>query len=103
MFVEKYFSLLTKDIADCEEALTQPMPEQIRRGLEDELRRLQSLNEVLSGSQDKSALHQARARLRWARQRLAEERDAVRKKKIETEIHEIESDIKREMDRRERS
>lgn len=102
MFVEKYFSLLSKDITDCEEALSQPMPEQIRRGLEDELRRLQSLNEVLSGAQDKSALHQARARLRWARQRLSGERDAVKKKKIEQEIHEIEADIRREQERREK-
>jgi hypothetical protein len=102
MYVEKYFPMLSKDIADCEDALAATLPDQIRTGLEDELRRLQDLNRVLSGEGDKSVIHQLRAKLRWKRTALGDERDAVKRKKIEHEIQAIESDIKKEVERRER-
>jgi hypothetical protein len=102
VFIEKYWPMLTKDIAEATDALSQKLPDTVRQGLEGELKKLQALNAVLSGVVDKSTLHQMRADLRWSRVRLDKELDPAKRQKIEHEIAEIESNIKREVERRER-
>jgi hypothetical protein len=100
VYVEKYFPMLARDIDELQEALQEPMPPRVKTGLEDELRRLQELSRVLSGADDKSAIHQLRAKLRWARQRLANTKDGSGRRKVEAEIGEIEANIEREVERR---
>ena len=102
IFIEKYFILLAKDTDDCSDALTQPMPESIRAGLEGEFKRLQMLSAALSGELDKSAVHKLRANLRWARQKLAAEHDTAKRKVIERDISQIQSNIRTEVERKDR-
>jgi hypothetical protein len=78
------------------------MPQQLRDGLEGELKRLQMLNAALEGELDKSTLHALRANLRWARQKLAAEREPVKRRKIESELSLIEQNIKYEVERKDR-
>ena len=95
--------MVAKDIDEANEALAQTLPDSVRTGLEDELRKLKELNTVLSGAEDKSTIHQLRAKLRWARERLANEREAVRRKSLEKEVSLIQNDIRLEVERKERS
>jgi hypothetical protein len=100
MYVEKYYPLLARDIEDATDALTESLPDAVRAGLESELKKLSALNAVLSGDADKSTVHQLRAKLRWARQRLSAEKDTSKKKKIEAEVSAIEADIRKEVERK---
>jgi hypothetical protein len=102
VFIEKYWPMLTKDIDEATDALSQTLPDTIRQGLEGELKKLQALYAVLSGVEEKSTLHQLRAKLRWATVRLEKERDPAKQKKMEHEIQDIKAEIKREVERRER-
>lgn len=102
IFVEKYFALVRKDIDDVTEALSQQMPTQLRVGLEGELKRLQMLTSALEGELDKSTLHQLRANLRWTRLKLEKEKDPATRKKIAHEVAQIEAEIKKEMDKKDR-
>jgi hypothetical protein len=83
--------------------LAQKLPDSVRDGLETELKKLQTLNNVLLGTNEKSSLHQLRAKLRWARKRLTIEKNSAKRQKIENEISEIQEEIKKDMGRKERS
>jgi hypothetical protein len=100
LYLEKYFPLLVKDIDDVTDVLAQSLPDAVRMGLESELKKLQALNAVLSGEGEKSVLHQLRANLRWARQRVEKEKDPHKRKEIEREVHAIESEIEKETEKR---
>lgn len=102
VYVEKYYALIRKDIEAITEILSGEMPQQLRGGLEGELKRLQMLNAALEGDLDKSTLHQLRANLRWARQKLGVEREPVKRRKIESELSLIEQNIKYEVERKDR-
>jgi hypothetical protein len=99
VFIERYFPLLSKDISAVNDALGQTLPAAVRTALEDELKKLQALSAVLNGD-EKSAIHQLRAKLRWARTRLKTAKDASSRRKTETEIAGIEANIKREAERK---
>jgi hypothetical protein len=100
MFLEKYFTLIAVDIDKATSALESQMPDEVRSGLEAELRRLQELQKVLSGDADKSQVHVLRAKLRWKRQELASEREASKRKRLDHEIAGLEADIKREAEQK---
>jgi hypothetical protein len=102
VYVEKYFALIRQDVDKVSEDLSQPMPTQLRVGLEGELKRLQMLTAALEGELDKSQLHQLRANLRWARKRLTAERDPAKRRKVEAEVADIEKEIKQEVDKKDR-
>jgi hypothetical protein len=103
IFLDKYYPMLQKDTADCEEALAQKLPDVVRNGLEDELKRLRALSAALSGESDKSELHQLRAKLRWGRARLAEEKDASKRRKMEADLTALENEIHRAVERQDRN
>jgi len=94
--------MLAKDIDDATNALSQSLPDIVRAGLDDELKKLRALYEVLTGAEEKNLLHQMRASLRWARVRFDKERDPAKRRKLEHEISEIENDVRREVERREK-
>ena len=94
--------MLAKDIDDATNALSQSLPDIVRAGLDDELKKLRALYEVLTGTEEKNLLHQMRASLRWARVRFEKERDPAKRRKIEHEIAEIENNVRREVERREK-
>ena len=96
MFVEHYFPLVTRHIEEATDALKQDLPDAIRTGLENELRKLQAIFAILNGEMDKSVVHSLRAQLRWTRQRLKQSKDAATRKRLEAEIAQIENDIQRE-------
>jgi hypothetical protein len=100
MYIEKHLPLLTSDIEQASRALEENMPDQIRAALEGELRRLQQAQAILMGVEDKSLLHQLRARLRWARMRIEEERDPAKKKTLQAGLKQLETQIKHEATRR---
>lgn len=99
IYIEKYFPLLAKDIDESAEALAATLPEQVRLAIEDERRKLLALNAVLTGEDGETVLRKMRARLRWARTRMAGERDAVKRKKLEHEVSDLEAQIKKEAER----
>ena len=78
--------MLTHDVDECREALGQPMPDNVRAGLTGELRKLETLQAALAGEFEKSTLHSLRAKLRYARIRLSQARDAKKKKILEEEL-----------------
>jgi hypothetical protein len=98
LFVDKYLALLTKDIAAISSALAEQMPQTVRDALEIEFEKLQTLQSFLiEETTDKSVLHQLRARLRWARKRLSEEREPAKKKELERGMKQLEAKIAREV------
>lgn len=99
IYIEKYFPLLAKDIEDSAEALAATLPEQVRLAIEDERRKLLALNAVLTGEDSKAILFKMRANLRWKRHALGNERDAVKRKKLEHEVSDLEAQIKKEAER----
>jgi wobble nucleotide-excising tRNase len=100
VWIEKYFPLVARDTEEAMAALETSLPDQVKSGIEAELRRLQELNRVLSGETEKSQVHVLRARLRWKRQEAKSEREAAKRKVIEREIAGIEADIKRTVEQR---
>jgi hypothetical protein len=100
IYIEKYFALVTKDIESATDALEQPLPDSIRTGLIDELRKLAALNAVLTGESAKSVVHSLRAKLRYARIRLKAAKGVNDRKEIEGEISELERAIRQEAARK---
>ena len=96
MFVENYLPQLERDIEQATSALEEQMPDSVRGALESELQKLHRIREVLVGGDEKSVLHQLRARLRWARKRLTEERDPAKRKELDREVKAIEGQIEKQ-------
>jgi hypothetical protein len=100
MFIEQYFGLFNRDIERLTDLIDKPMPEELRTGLEDELRKIQELYRVLTGEDSKSVLHQMRAKLRWAKVRLEEEKDPAKRRTLEHELVQIQHSIRKEASRK---
>jgi hypothetical protein len=96
VWIEKFVSWLAKDIAEIEETLRQPMPQNIHDALEQELGRLKLMIGIASGTapvKEKNKLSALRANLRWGRIRLKQATPAE-KKDLQKTVDEIEREIR---------